>query len=51
MKAHTGESEEVFDPKGDKRRREVRVSMAFSEWKKLNFLAFLFQSFFQKIPC
>ena len=26
-----GSSEEVFDPKGDKRKREVRVLMAFSE--------------------
>ena len=32
-------------------RREVfvvRVSMAFSEWKKLNFLAFCFNHFFKK---
>ena len=32
-----------------KTRREV--SMAFSEWKKPNFLAFFFQSFFKKIQC
>ena len=41
-----GSSKEVFDPKGDKRRRVVRVSMAFSEWKKSNFLAFFFSHFF-----
>ena len=32
-----GSSKEVFDPKRDKRRRVVRVSMAFSEWKKPSF--------------
>ena len=43
-----GSSKEVFDPKGDKRRRVVRVSMAFSEWKKPKFLAFFFSHFFKK---
>ena len=41
-----GSSKEVFDPKGDKRRRVVRVLMAFSEWKTPNFLAFCFSHFF-----
>ena len=40
-----GSSKEVFDPKGEEETRR-EVSMAFSEWKKANFLAFFFQSFF-----
>ena len=40
-----GSSKEVFDPKGEEETRR-EVSMAFSEWKKPNFLAFFFQPFF-----
>ena len=42
-----GSSKEVFDPKGEEETcREV--SMAFSEWKKPNFLAFFFFNHFFK---
>ena len=42
-----GSSKEVFDPKGEEETRR-EVSMAFSEWKKANFLAFFFSHFFKK---
>ena len=42
-----GSSKEVFDPKGEEETRR-EVSMAFSEWKKPNFLAFFFSHFFKK---